>query len=316
MGDRENRVFREILGRVSGFTGVGCVTFCLLGNHFHLLLEVRDEEQAELVRRAEGGEMDGEVCGRVGILNGKEAAAALGKELGELRSGGKDAEAWDRLEGLVARMGNLASFVKELKWRFSAWYNGEQGRVGTLWESRFRSVLVEGSEEALAATAAYIDLNPVRAGLAKDPKDYRFCGYAEAVGGKAQAREGLRRVVAGGEADLPEAEVLKRYRVLLFGRGMQRRNESGAVVRRGFSEEESQAVMEAGGALPLYEVLRCRVRYLTEGAAIGSREFLGRLLVGRREFFGRGRKVGGRKMRGGDWGGLCAVRDLRDPKPA
>ncbi len=31
--------------------------------------------------------------------------------------------------------------------------------------------------------AAYIDLNPVRAGLVSDPKDYRWCGYGEAVGG-------------------------------------------------------------------------------------------------------------------------------------
>ena len=38
--------------------------------------------------------------------------------------------------------------------------------------------------------AAYIDLNPVRAGLVEDPKNYRFCGYAEAVVGHAAARRG------------------------------------------------------------------------------------------------------------------------------
>jgi len=37
--------------------------------------------------------------------------------------------------------------------------------------------------------AAYIDLNAVRAGLVEDPKDYRFCGYAEAVVGHRRARE-------------------------------------------------------------------------------------------------------------------------------
>jgi putative transposase len=36
---------------------------------------------------------------------------------------------------------------------------------------------------ALAMIAAYIDLNAVRAGLVVDPKDYRFCGYGEAMGG-------------------------------------------------------------------------------------------------------------------------------------
>ncbi|MEM1223393.1 MAG: hypothetical protein AAGH40_11570 [Verrucomicrobiota bacterium] len=38
--------------------------------------------------------------------------------------------------------------------------------------------------------AAYIDLNPVRAGLVKDPKDYRYCGYAEAVAGNPNGSEG------------------------------------------------------------------------------------------------------------------------------
>jgi hypothetical protein len=37
-------------------------------------------------------------------------------------------------------------------------------RTGTLWEGRFKSVLVEGGEQALLTVAAYIDLNPVRAG--------------------------------------------------------------------------------------------------------------------------------------------------------
>jgi putative transposase len=44
--------------------------------------------------------------------------------------------------------------------------------------------------------AAYIDLNPVRAGMVKDPAEYRWSSYGEAVGGGAKgngkkAREGL-----------------------------------------------------------------------------------------------------------------------------
>ena len=41
---------------------------------------------------------------------------------------------------------------------------------------------MENSREALAMVGAYIDLNAVRAGIVEDPKDYRFCGYGEAVG--------------------------------------------------------------------------------------------------------------------------------------
>lgn len=48
---------------------------------------------------------------------------------------------------------------------------------------RNRSILVQGSSNALTTMAAYIDLNPVRAGLVEDPGAYRYCGYGEAVGG-------------------------------------------------------------------------------------------------------------------------------------
>ncbi len=313
LGDREKRVFRDILGRVAGFCGVECVTYCVMGNHFHLLVAVGDGGHGEFVDAARDGALDGELCRRVGRLYGKDAGVKLGNEIAKLREAGGDEAAWALLEPLVARMDSLAVFMKEVKWRFSAWYNGENNRVGTLWESRFRSVLVEGSGEALAATAAYIDLNPVRAGLVADPKDSRFCGYAEALGGSMSAQEGLRRVVAPGGSGIGIAEVLARYRRLLFGRGRQRRDDSGALIRRGFSAEAADSVESVGGTLPLVSLLRCRVRYLTEGAAVGSREFLDRLMEGRRELFPDCRTVSGKPMRGGDWGTLHAVRDLANP---
>ncbi len=71
--------------------------------------------------------------------------------------------------------------MKLLKQRFSQWHNARNARKGTLWEERFRSVLVDGAGEALLTMAAYIDLNPVRAGIVQDPKDYRWSGYGEAL---------------------------------------------------------------------------------------------------------------------------------------
>jgi len=70
------------------------------------------------------------------------------------------------------------------------------------WAERFKSVLLEGGE-ALAAVAAYIELNPVRAGLCADPKDYRYCGF-----GRLKQKLGYRRHKAAtplsalGSADL------------------------------------------------------------------------------------------------------------------
>ncbi|CAN5421887.1 hypothetical protein BH23VER1_BH23VER1_11370 [soil metagenome] len=312
LGDGEKRVFKGMLDRLLEFTGIRCVTYCLMANHFHILLEIGEEEKERFATEAEAGGRDAEVCSRVRALYGKKASASLAKDLAELRASGKGGEAWDRLSPLVGRMGDLSTIMKELKWRFSAWYNKKNGRVGTLWESRYHSVLIEGSEEALAATAAYIDLNPVRAGVARDPKDYRFCAYAEAVAKDGAARSGLRIVVAGGDGDLPWQTVLSRYRLSLFGRGRRRRDADGRLLQRGFTDEEVERVEGEDGVLALHELLRCRVRYMTQGAAVGGRAFLDRLLEARPEFFGSRRKTGGSKMRGGDWGGLHAVRDLQN----
>ena len=68
---------------------------------------------------------------------------------------------------------------------------------GTLWESRFKSVLFEGSRRALWTLASSIDLNAVRAGIVSDPQNYRFCGYGEAMAGVKIARDGLNRVMQG-----------------------------------------------------------------------------------------------------------------------
>ena len=107
----------------------------------------------------------------------------------ELEAGGPEAEAFRRR--LLARMGDVLGVHEERS--SSAFRSGTTGAVGATGRSGrsgFKSVLVEGRGNPLQTMAAYIDLNGVRAGLAKDPKDYRFCGYAEAVAGRARAREG------------------------------------------------------------------------------------------------------------------------------
>ena len=85
--------------------------------------------------------------------------------------------------------------MKAVQLRFSRWYNRRAGRKGTLWEGRYTSVIVEEEERALRTMAAYIDLNPVRAGMVVDPAEYRWSCYAEAMAGKARSRRGLVRII-------------------------------------------------------------------------------------------------------------------------
>jgi hypothetical protein len=95
------------------------------------------------------------------------------------------------------RMQDLGEFMKGLLQRFTQWFNRAHAHSGTLWEDRFKSVIMEGGVAA-RTISAYIDLSPFRAEMLKDPADYRWSSYGEAVGDEEKgngknAREGLVR---------------------------------------------------------------------------------------------------------------------------
>lgn len=252
---RDREVLRKQMRQMAAFCGVEILTYCILSNHFHLLVRVPPKEALP----------DQELVRRYGILYGKDDAKALAKDL----------QSPGRRQGLrhalLKRMNDLSFFMKELKIRFTIYFNRNHGRFGTLWAEKFKSLLVEsdGTRDAVLVVAAYIDLNPVRAGLCQDPKDYRFCGYAEAVAGGNAAREGLRGVVSGPNW----REVSRQYRMVLFGSGAA----TDRSIKGGIDWEDSRQVLESGGRLPMREVLRLRVRYFSDGVALGSAAFVDRI---------------------------------------
>lgn len=65
--------------------------------------------------------------------------------------------------------------------RYVRYFNQQQGRTGTLWEGRYKSTLIQ-AERYLLACMAYIDLNPVRAGIAAEPGDYPWSSHGHYVG--------------------------------------------------------------------------------------------------------------------------------------
>jgi len=214
-------------------------------------------------------------------------------------------------------MCSLERFMKELKERFSRWFNKRHGRRGTLWQERYKSVLVQDGEAAVTM-AAYIDLNPLRAGLVEDPKDYRWCGYAEAVGGSKRARVGICRAL-GISRDRWRVDGAEIYRRILLTEGMEATEEPGRKKegegdtgrrRRGFKREEALAQLEGGGKLSRGELLRCRVRSFGEGMVLGSREFVEEVFQEKRAWFGAKRKKGAQGLPISE-GGLYALRNLK-----
>lgn len=68
--------------------------------------------------------------------------------------------------------------------RYVRYFNRRYGRSGTLWEGRYKSTLIQ-AERHLLACMVYIDLNPVRAGLAADPAEYPWSSHGHYTGGRA-----------------------------------------------------------------------------------------------------------------------------------
>ncbi len=159
--------------------------------------------------------------------------------------------------------------------------------------------------------AACIDLNPVRAGLVKDPKDYRFSSYGAAVAGDRAAQAGICHTVASLGETPTWTDAAAQYRKLLYAAGAPKAlDPNGHPVRRSFSQPEVEAVGRAGGKLPIGAMLRCRVRYFTDGAILGSRLFVNEAFQRHRAHFSRARQTGARPMIGA-WDGLCSARRLR-----
>ncbi|TVR48998.1 MAG: transposase [Puniceicoccaceae bacterium] len=289
---RDKEILRKMIHKVAYFCGVQVLTFCILSNHLHLLVRVPTIPTYKLE--------DFQLIDRARRLYGPAKANAIA----EILKGTNAPARKDLRDRLLARMFDLSSYVKELKQRISIYYNRTHGRFGTLWAERFKSVLVEGNPFSLQTVASYIDLNPIRAGLATDPKDYRFSGYGEASGGNREARKGIETIM-----ETPNWRTASRdYRMGLYGMG------SGpAALGQGATLDVAAArrIIAAGGKLPVSQALLCRVRYFSDGLVIGSRSFVESWFQQNRHHLGVRRKSGARSMQGSDWGGLAVVRNLR-----
>jgi len=263
LGDREKEVLRKMMIQVADFSGVEVLTYCLMNNHFHLLIRVPPADSVS----------DQELMRRYRVLYPKPTkyqTASINVMVKLLEDGGEQADAIR--QQLLARMGDLSAFMKTLKQRFSTWFNKTHDRFGPLWSDRFKSVLVEGTDFVLQTMAAYIDLNPVRAGIVEDPKDYRFCGYAEALASNGDGANALRglKFVTSGCYEVTKGDALAAYRCMLFGKGAKPAAGSAHMDRA----KAARVLEKEQGYLPAATLLRCRIRYFSEGVVLGSSEFV------------------------------------------
>ena len=146
LGDIEKDFMLDLIRRYSSLYLSEILGVCIMGSHFHLLLKMFPEYKFT----------DEQIKNRYVEFYGDERVFADGL-----------------IPSLREKLSNLSEFIREIKVGFARFYNRRHNRRGYFWGDRFKSVIVEKGE-TLINCLAYIDLNPLRAGLVERPEEYRW----------------------------------------------------------------------------------------------------------------------------------------------
>ncbi len=320
-GPQEKEQFLVFLRRYERFCRVRILGYCLMDNHFHLLVHVpgRPEARPSLdelmdhVRLTLGPKITSQYQSRLDFWQdqltaaeaGESGADAVSREFflkqGEDLATHAKAQIEKVSQDIWQRMYDLSRFVLSVKQRFSHWFNQKTERKGTLWEDRFQAVLVQPGA-AVAELAAYIDLNPVRAGLVSDAKDYPWSQFGAAVAGDGLAQQALEYLVEHHALQQRARAPIPTDRApgapllgLQLGLGivhwiLQERD------KRRLAAQNRQAVEFSAASPPPISYVENAVPAFSKGLAIGDPEYLEALFAEHRKHFGYRRQVGAKRI--------------------
>jgi len=161
----------ERLLALSRTFAVEICAYAILENHTHTVIYV-DRERAkswtldELIERWHG--VFSGICLSHRYLQGDDLCEAEQDKLREV------AELWRE------RLMSVSWFMRCLNEHIARLANAEDGCTGRFWEGRFKSQALL-DEAALAACLAYVDLNPVRAGMADTPESSEYTSIKKRI---------------------------------------------------------------------------------------------------------------------------------------
>ena len=244
LGDIEKDFMIDLIRRYSVLYFVEILGFCLMGNHFHILVRMFPEYKFT----------DDDIKKRFVGFYGDDRAFTDGQ-----------------IPSLRMKLANLSEFVREIKVGFARYYNRRHHRRGYFWGDRFKSVIVENGE-TLINCLAYIDLNPLRAGLVERPEQYRWnsLGYHIQTGNQDNFLSldfGLKEF---GVIDAEER--LKHYRRYVYEAGAVNRpgKRVAGIIDNSVLEKERKNEFKIKRA----QRFRYRTRYFTDSGIIGTKEFV------------------------------------------
>ena len=189
----------SLLRKAAAFSGVRLEAWCVMDNHFHIVCEVVKPDNPI---------SETEVVRRIGILKGERFALELAEYWADLKSCGMDSVVDAALNGWRARMHDVSQFAKTFKELVNISYKAfikasaesdNPSYCGSIWSGRFKSTLIEGGRY-LAICVRYVELNPVRAGMVSQARNYAY----------SSANEPKSDEINGFAGSVPDAALLRR----------------------------------------------------------------------------------------------------------
>jgi REP element-mobilizing transposase RayT len=244
LGDIEKDFMLDLIRRYAVLYFVEILGLCIMGNHFHLLVKMVPEYKFN----------DQDIKKRYVSFYGDDRVFTDGL-----------------IPSLRAKLSSLSEFVREIKVGFARYYNKRHHRRGYFWGDRFKSVIVDKGE-TLINCLAYIDLNPLRAGIVSRPEDYRWnsLGYHVQTNNRDNFLStdfGLKEFNVNSEK-----ERIRRYRRYVY--------EAGAISRPDKMQanviDDRVVAKERKKDFEISRInrFRYRTRYFTDSGIIGSKEFV------------------------------------------
>ncbi len=243
-GDIEKEELVKIIKKFGILYFVEIFGFCIMGNHFHLLVKMYPEHDFT----------DEDIKKRFTRFHGDDTNFTDKK-----------------IEFYREKWSNLSEYIKDIKQNFSRFYNRLHDRRGTLWGERFKSVIVEEGR-TLINCLAYIDLNPVRAGIVNRPEDYRWNSLGYHI--QSKNRDNFLSTDFGlVEFNvMDENERLRRYRRYVYEAGALKRPDKdfAKTIDKDILDKERKAQFN----IARIQRFTYRTRYFTDSGIIGSKAFV------------------------------------------
>lgn len=261
IGDIEKEFLLKLITRLSSVYFADVLGFCLMGTHFHLVVKMQPGEEFSDEAVRERFERYYQQDKKRVLMSGQ-------------------------IPSYRAKWSSLSEYVREVKQGFSRFYNKQHKRKGFFWSGRFKSMIVEDGE-TLLNLLAYVDLNPVRAGIVSRPEDYRWnsLGYHLQTNNKenflsldfgigVNINSGIQEFRNSGNTaaldnEKTNKQILDNYRQYVYEKG-------GLATNKGKSIPEEILVEEkrTKGAVSALDRFQLRTRYFTDSGVIGSKEFV------------------------------------------